>query len=289
MRLLTNRHELLRTGLVGEVVPPLADAQPYQPGVFGEPFLLPGMGGVTLRRVGEAAFGWAADHLEPGASLYRQDPGGNHALQFLSCVGNRVRVLTGGAAGAEGRVTGKHAYVLVDFPLDVLERLAVGDRMLVRAEGVGLRLLAHPGVLVKNLAPELLERMGVRELPDGRLGVPVRRTIPRVAMGAGVGMHSDFANCDLMFRSRAEAERLGLADLRIGDIVALEDQDHRYGRGFLRGAFAIGVISTGMCQMFGHGPGATTLLAGAPGTIEPLPGPSANLRDLIWARAGEVH
>ena len=75
------------------------------------------MGGVTLGvHCGDPATGYASDHLEPGASVRHRDPGANMALQFLTCVGNEVRVESGPAAGAVGHVIGQHAYVLVDFP-----------------------------------------------------------------------------------------------------------------------------------------------------------------------------
>ena len=44
--------------------------------------------------------------------------------------------------------------------------------------------------------------------------------------------------------------------------MALADADHRYGRGYRPGYLTIGVISTGQCMLFGHGPGPSTLLSG---------------------------
>ncbi len=61
------------------------------------------MGGVTLGvHCGDPATGYASDHLEPGASIRHREPGANMALQFLTCVGNEVRVQSGPAAGATG-------------------------------------------------------------------------------------------------------------------------------------------------------------------------------------------
>ena len=61
-------------------------------------------------------------------------------------------------------------------------------------------------------------------------------------------MSSEWANCDVMFTHRDTIERHGVEDLRLGDIVAMRDQDHRFGRGFKRGMCAIGVVAHG-----GHG------------------------------------
>ncbi len=120
------------------------------------------------------------------------------ALQFLTCVGNQVRVETGPAAGAVGHVIGQHAYVLADFPEPVLAGLSTGDGVTVTAVGQGLALADHAAIVVKNCAPELLERMPGGTRPDGRLEVHVAARVPAEAIGAGVGMISEYANTDLM-------------------------------------------------------------------------------------------
>ena len=89
----------------------------------------------------------------------------------------------------------------------------------------------------------------------------VAARVPAEAIGAGAGMVSEYANTDLMgaYAGLGEDLSLGLEGLRIGDIVALADQDHRFGRGYRPGYLTIGVISTGQCMLFGHGPGPSTL------------------------------
>ncbi|HEX3647203.1 MAG TPA: hypothetical protein VHV49_02190, partial [Pseudonocardiaceae bacterium] len=71
---------------------------------------------------------------------------------------------------------------------------------------------------------------------------------------------------------------LGLETLRIGDIVALADQDHRYGRGWRPGWLTIGVISTGHCRLFGHGPGPSSLLSGPAAAFDVVTDADANVR-----------
>ena len=65
----------------------------------GVPFLLPSIGGITLNiQVGDPAFGWAGDHVEPGVSCTAdtlkpfEHP--NTSLQVFSCVGNAATVVT---------------------------------------------------------------------------------------------------------------------------------------------------------------------------------------------------
>ena len=275
MKVTTNADRLVRQVLAGEVWPPLADRHAYRVGPDGQPFLLPGMGGVTLDvHCGDPATGYASDHLEPGASIRHRDPGANMALQFLTCVGNQVTVVSGPAAGATGHVIGQHAYVLADFPGDATAEgpgksdtaadLATGDAVTVLAVGQGLALPGHPQVVVKNCAPGLLAAMPGGTRPDGRLEVHVAARVPAEAIGAGAGMASEYANTDLMgaYAGLGPDLSLGLEGLRIGDLVALADADHRYGRGYRPDYLTIGVISTGQCMMFGHGPGPSTLMSG---------------------------
>ena len=265
MKVATNAARLVRQVLTGEVWPPLADRHAYRVGPDGQPFLLPGMGGVTLDvHCGDPATGYASDHLEPGASIRHRDPGANMALQFLTCVGNQVRVVSGPAAGATGHVIGQHAYVLADFIGPAAAELTTGDAVTVLAVGQGLVLPEHPQVVVKNCDPGLLAAMPGGTRPDGRLEVHVAARVPAEAIGAGAGMASEYANTDLMgaYAGLGADLSLGLEGLRIGDLVALADADHRYGRGYRPDYLTIGVISTGQCMMFGHGPGPSTLMSG---------------------------
>ena len=129
MNVTSNAGHLVRQILTGEVWPPLGDRHVYRTGPDGQAFALPGMGGMTLGvHCGDPATGYASDHLEPGASVRHRDPGANMALQFLTCVGNAVRIESGPAAGAVGHVIGQHAYVLVDVAAPVAEQVGTGDQ-----------------------------------------------------------------------------------------------------------------------------------------------------------------
>jgi hypothetical protein len=280
MTISTNRTRLVTQILTGEVWPALGDRHAYRVDADGAPFVLPGMGGVTLGvHPGDAATGYAADHLEPGLSIRHRDEGANYALQYLSCVGNTVTVRTGPSAGARGRVTGQHAYVLADFAEDDLAGVCVGDQVTVRAYGQGLRLTDHEAVTVKNLDPGLLDGLALETAADGRLRVPVAALVPPEAVGAGAGMYSEYANTDLMgaYAGQGGDLSLGLEGLRIGDLVALADQDHRFGRGYRPGYTTIGVISTGHCRLFGHGPGPSSLLSGPTSAFDLRVDGAANL------------
>jgi hypothetical protein len=290
MRATTNAERLVSQVLTGEVWPALADRHGYRIGPDGQPFVLPGMGGVTLGvHCGDPATGYASDHLEPGASIRHADPAANMAVQFLTCVGNQVLVASGPAAGAVGHVIGQHAYVLVDFTEGDAARLTTGDAVTITAVGQGLRLVEHPSIVVKNCSPGLLERMPGGTMPDGKLEVHVAARVPAEAIGAGVGMISEYANTDLMgaYQSLGADLSLGLESLRVGDIVAMADQDHRYGRGYRPDYVTIGVISTGQCMLFGHGPGPSTLMSGPAESFCLVDDPAANLSSWYHDGGGE--
>jgi hypothetical protein len=241
------------------------------------------MSGVVANvRVGDLVFPWAADHLEPGVSAGCADRGRHQALQFLACLGNAVRVVSGPAAGAEGTVVGKHAFVLVDFPQAALDALAPGDRLLVRAHGQGLQLNDFPEIVTRSLSPALLHALPLRRTDAGRLRVEVALEIPAYLMGAGLGMSSEWANCDVMFTHRQTVERLGAEGLRLGDVVVMHDQDHRYGRGYRKGMCAIGVVAHGgYGGIPGHGTGVVSILSGPTEHFEPAPVEQANVRDYL--------
>lgn len=286
MKVSSTAGRLVTQVLAGEVWPALADRHAYRVDADGGAFLLPGMGGVTLgTHLGGPATGLASDHLEPGLSVRHRDPAANFALQYLSCVGNTVTIRSGEAAGETGVVIGQHAYVLVDAPDDVLERTTVGDRVSVRAVGQGLALPDHERVRVKNLAPDVLDRMPGGTRKDGRLEVHVAARVPADAAGAGGGMHSEYANTDLMgaYAGLSDDLSLGLEGLRIGDVVVLQDQDHSWGRGYRPGWLTIGVMSTGQCALFGHGPGPSSLMSGPAEDFAVVDDADANLAAYVSA------
>jgi hypothetical protein len=108
---------------------------------------------------------------------------------------------------------------------------------------------------------------------------PAAARVPAEAIGAGAGMASEYANTDLMgaYAGLGDDLSLGLEGLRIGDVVALADQDHRFGRGYREGWVSIGVISTGSCQLFGHGPGPSTIMSGPAEAFRLVDDADANL------------
>lgn len=256
----------------------------------GKPFILPSIGGITLNvQVGDSAFGWAGDHVEPGVSCtadtHKPFEHPNNSLQLYSCAGNRAEVVSGEAKGGSGVVIGHHGgseHIIVDFPRDVKEQLTYSDTIMIHACGQGLELTDYPDISLFNLDPELLHAMNIREGNDGTLEVPVTTLVPPVCMGSGVGAaHVAKGDYDIMTSDEDTVRKYGLDKLRFGDFVALLDHDNRYGRAYRQGAVSIGIVVHSDCLVAGHGPGVSTLMTTAAGSIRPVIDPSANIADLM--------
>lgn len=291
----TNVEKLVKISVVGEVASPVFGRGVYNISAQGTPLVLPGVGGITYNvRVGDSACGWEADHVEPGVSIENKenDPrfgqGANIALNVLSCVGNEAVVVTGDAKGAKGVVTGKHGgieHVLVDFQWEIFEKLMLGDKLLVKAFGVGLKLLDCPEIIVMNIDPHFLETLDPK--PNGdKLEIPVTHIVPAAIMGSGLGANQTYSgDYDIQLFDEGARKEYGLDDLRLGDLVAILDADHSYGRIYKQGAVSVGIVVHTNCVTSGHGPGVTTLFTSSNGKIIPKVDAKANIASILKLRA----
>jgi hypothetical protein len=175
--------------------------------------------------------------------------------------------------------------VLVDFPSEVLENLLLGDRILVKAYGTGLKLLDFPEVKVFNLDPGLLEAWSPQ--PNGaKLDVPVTHIVPAAIMGSGLGANQvNSGDYDIQLFDEAVVRQYGLENLRLGDLVAIIDADHSFGRIYRQGAVSVGVVVHTNCVTAGHGPGVTTLMTSPDGKIVPQITQNANVASLLKLRS----
>ena len=290
----TNVDKLVKISVVGEVASPVYGKGVYRISADGDPVVLPGVGGITYNvRVGDLACGWEADHVEPGVSVENKenDPrfgrGANTAFNVLSCVGNEAVVVAGDAKGAKGVVTGKHGgieHVLVDFKPEAMEKLMLADKVLVKAFGVGLKLLDFPDIKVMNMDPRFLEALDPK--PSGeKLEVPVAHVVPAAIMGSGLGANQTYSgDYDIQLFDGNIRKEYGLDDLRLGDLVAIRDADHSYGRIYKQGAMSVGIVVHTNCVTSGHGPGVTTLLTSSTGKIIPKIDSKANIASILGLR-----
>lgn len=293
----TNEDKLMEQALLGKVTPPTMLLESGLIGGYvttwdGRPKIGIGVGGIKYNvRVGDPCLGWAeAEYLEPGVTLEgvdakpkpRRPSGTETAFVKLSCLGNQVTVIDGEGKGARGVVTGKGGtaatagHVFAHFQGPDVERLNIGDKVRIRALGVGMEVDGFDGRIF-NMSPLFLGSLGL-ELEGGALTVPVVKEIPAHAMGMGVGGATAESGSWCVQTSPPHlVEELGLGDLRIGDLVACRDVLMSYGKGYYRGAVTVGVITIGGSDMAGHGPGVMAIAASKKGKIEPRIDPRANL------------
>lgn len=286
----TNVQQLVEKSVIGTVTQPkISLKNPYIVDPSGQAHVLPGTGGISYNvKIGDSAFDFEGDHVEPGVSVtYAEDDrkgllvGG---LNILSCVGNEARVVSGAAIGSKGVVTGKHGgveHVLIDFSSAVLDKLVVGDKIQVKSVGQGLVLKDYTHIQVMNCDPALFQKLNIA-VQNKQLVVPVTHVIPSSVMGSGIGSkHSFSGDYDIQVADREIVQKYGLQNLRLGDLIAIRDADCRYGRAFHSGAMSVGVVVHGSCLTSGHGPGVTIIMTTLEKLIVPKIEPSANIADYL--------
>lgn len=289
MSLRINRSELVVTAVTGEAAPAKLNTGLYDVSHDGRPLILPSVGGINPNvRVGDGAFAFAADHVEPAVSVRHPDDRINAGLNVMACIGNEAVVISGDAKGERGRVTGKHGgveHVMVDFTPEAMRKMAIGDRIQVWGCGLGMKLLDAPGIEIFNAAPDFVEAWNPELRDDGTLRVRVAKLVPAAVMGSGLGratvVRGDY---DIQTFDDVMAERYGLRELRLGDVVAIVDADHSFGRIYRTGAISVGVVVHGRSFVAGHGPGVTSLLTSPAGKIEAVVDAGANLAQILKLR-----
>jgi hypothetical protein len=282
----TNSQSCVIQSVIGGIAHPrISLKNPYLVDQGGNVHVLPGVGGITYNVfVGDPAFGFAGDHVEPGVSITlderERDGASLGALCILACIGNEARVVSGEALHARGFVTGKHGgveHVIVDFAPPVLDKLVVGDRIQIKACGQGLKLRDFPDVQVMSVDPELLQKMGI-VAQGNQLVVPVTHVIPASIMGSGTGSrHSFSGDFDIQVADKDLVQKHGLQSLRVGDVVAIRDCDCRFGRSIKSDAITIGVVVHASCLVGGHGPGVTVIMTTPKKLIVPKMEQDANI------------
>jgi hypothetical protein len=278
----TNKDRLLKVAVQGEIVSPGSSG--YRTQWDGRPKMMIGTAGIKYNlQMGDPCFGWASgDHVEPGVTIRGKEKPipGECALALLACIGNEATVISGEAKGEKGVYTGRHAGAddLVWFPAETIEKLAIGDKVQIKAYGVGLKIEGFEDVRVNKSSPKLLESLGI-DIRDGKLVVPVAAEVPGFLMGSGVGFGTviETGDYDIQTTDPKAIEKYDLEKLRLGDVVCLNDQLCINGRGYYKGAVTIGVVIHGSSDFSGHGPGVDPILSTKDGRIETRIAPDANI------------
>ena len=283
-----NTDKLVMLSVIGEIASPVTPRGIYVVNTDGIPEVLPAVGGITYNlRIGDSCVGLKADHIEPGVSIKsvkNNTSYGNNSLTLFSCIGNEAKVVTGEGKGKKGVVTGKHGgieNVHIDFEPEILEDLVIGDKIQIKSFGLGMEIEEFPEIRIMNVDPGLFDKLGI-SASDKKLKVPVTHLIPAYIMGGGIGSTQAYTgDQDIQIFDKETREKYNLNTLRFGDIVAMMDADHTYGRMYKKNAVSIGVVIHGDCIGAGHGPGVTTIMTSGKGNIIPVIDKEANLANYL--------
>jgi hypothetical protein len=286
----TNKDKLVRSLVSGAV------KHPSWPGSWqverdGTSNMLGGSGGIVYNvKVGDSAYGWASDHVEPGASTHNSEKNERDAYYILACMGNKAEVISGKAEGAIGYVVAKHAgcdHVVIEFHEDDLKKMRLKDTVQVEVFGNGLKLEDYPDINLTSIDPACLEAMNIKEI-DGKLHIPVAGVVPAELMGSGLGYNKPMGDCDYMASDWERIVECGLDEIKLGDVVMIKDIDARYGPSYKKGAASVGVIVHGDSPASGHGPGVTFFMATSEPLIVPVIDKTANIKKYHHSVYGEL-
>ncbi|UWQ95161.1 DUF4438 domain-containing protein [Rhodobacteraceae bacterium M385] len=292
MSIQTNAADIVTVSVMGQVANPSLSglpAEPYRLDADGKAFLWPTFGGIVYNvTVGDSAFGWAGDCIHPSVSISHPDANKNRGLNVFACVGNEAMIASGAAKGARGVVTGKSGrfsdQVIIHFDTETRRKIAVDDKILVKSQGVGLSVPNCPDVAFKSLSPALFDALP-KKMEGDVLKIGVVATVPPHFVGAGAGLTSEGGSLHIQSTDRAALAEHGLDNLRLGDVVAIQDTDSRYNHGYLRGAMSIGIVGQTDGPRAGYGPGMTVVMTAPAGQLGSFDAPGTNIADILGLSA----
>ena len=277
----TNEKKLIKMSIGGYVTQPSFKNPGYIPDNDGNSVILPGMYGVVNNvKVGDKAFGWNGDHIEPGVSIDSENINEHFALHYLVCTGNKAIVRSGEAKGKTGIVTGEHARNLIHFEQNILEKICVGDQIDIITHGRGLKLLDFPEIEIKKIDPNLLKSMNFK-VENKKLIVDVAIELPIKIMGSGAELNSEYVDQDLMSGDRSLMKKLKIDQMKLGDLIVINHADHRWGRSYKKDHVSIALCIHGDSVMTGHGPGIMTIMTGTKKNLGWKINKNANLKNIL--------
>ena len=277
----SNVESLIQMAVAGYVSQPSFKNPGYIPNNDGKSVIYPGMFGVVNNvKVGDKAFGWAGDHIEPGVSIDSEHINEHFALHYMVCTGNKAIVRSGEAKGSIGIVTGEHARNLVHFEQKTLDKICVGDQIDIITHGRGLKLLDFPDIELKKIDPNLLKSMNLK-IVDKKLIVDVAMELPIRIMGSGAELNSEYVDQDLMSGDRSLMKKLKIDQMRLGDLIIINHADHRWGRSFKKDYISIAICIHGDSVMTGHGPGIMTIMTGKRKNLGWKINKKANIKNIL--------
>lgn len=85
--------------------------------------------------------------------------------------------------------------------------------------------------------------------------MPVTHIVPAAIMGSGLGANQVYSgDYDIQMFDENVVDQYGLKSLRLGDLVAIIDADHSFGRIYFQGAVSVRVFVHTNCGTNGSWP-----------------------------------
>jgi hypothetical protein len=274
----TNKDKLLVLAVQGKIAP-AEPASSYATTWDGKAKMTIGIGGINYNlKIGNKVFGWASgDQATVGVATEGEGSDrAKSAYRNFTAIGNEVKILEGDAKGEKGMIVGKFEdFILVHFDDDILEKLAIGDKLHIKACGSGLKIEGFDDVFAHSIAPDILEKI-VMETADGKLEAPVVKKIPADLVARGDG-GSLYGHWNIQTSYPPDIKKFGLDQLRFGDLVLLEDIQTDFGQGYYQGGATLGVVCSGPSDISGLGIGVTKILSTRFGKITARIDSTANI------------
>ena len=238
-------------------------------------------------RLGDPVFGWSEDLIEPGiiAAVHTGDhssPCPGNGLPGICSIGNKVKIITGEAPGLEGVLVGKSFAVpdavIIDFPERVYQKLTAGDHLWILARGRRSMFAEYPSIQCYGIDPEVLNKFELQQAGRTRLMTPVcffmtpdyftpideKHFVPQLL-------------CSFHGADSREMQKLGIGNMRFGDLIAITDLDCTDGFNKQQGAVTIGMVTLSPVAVWDIAFGVSVLLTCSEGRIVPVINPSANI------------
>ena len=125
-------------------------------------------------------------------------------------------------------MTGEHVRNLIHFE-NKIHKICIGDQIDIITHGRGLKLLDFPNIEIKKI-PKLLKSLFLKIVK--KLIVDVAIELPIRIMGSGAELNSEYVDQDLMSGDRALMKKLKIDQMKLGDLIAINHADHRWGRSY---------------------------------------------------------
>jgi hypothetical protein len=113
------------------------------------------------------------------------------------------------------------------------------------------------------------------------MNIPVAHIIPEHLIGAGSGLTSESGSLHIQTADNSEMKKHKLNNIKLGDIIYIENYDSSYQHGFLRNAWAVGIIGQTNGPRAGYGPGITILMSSKINNAKPKIETKANIVNYI--------